>query len=113
MNPFGLAFDPLGNLFSADCHTLPHTCCSRGAYYPSFGKPHDGLGFGAADDEALCTARPASPASSATHAEQFPAEYRGDLFIGNVITYRVNRDKLVSHGSSFEAIETAGFHRMR
>jgi putative membrane-bound dehydrogenase-like protein len=23
VNPFGLAFDPLGNLFSADCHTMP------------------------------------------------------------------------------------------
>ena len=23
VNPFGLAFDPLGNLYSADCHTLP------------------------------------------------------------------------------------------
>ena len=23
VNPFGLAFDPLGNLYSADCHTMP------------------------------------------------------------------------------------------
>src|SRR5437660_1367897 len=23
VNPFGLCFDPLGNLFSADCHTKP------------------------------------------------------------------------------------------
>jgi putative membrane-bound dehydrogenase-like protein len=46
VNPFGLAFDPLGNLYSADCHTMPIYQLLRGAYYPSFGKPLDGLGFG-------------------------------------------------------------------
>ena len=46
VNPFGLAFDPLGNLYSADCHSRPIYQLLRGAYYPSFGKPHDGLGFG-------------------------------------------------------------------
>ena len=24
VNPFGLCFDPLGNLYSADCHSRPH-----------------------------------------------------------------------------------------
>src|SRR5262245_30176953 len=46
VNPFGVAFDPLGNVFSTDCHTLPAYQLIRGAWYPSFGKPHDGLGFG-------------------------------------------------------------------
>ncbi len=46
VNPFGLCFDPLGNLYSADCHTMPLYMLLRGAWYPSFGKPHDGLGFG-------------------------------------------------------------------
>ena len=46
VNPFGLAFDPLGNLYSADCHTKPLYMLLRGAWYPSFGKPHDGLGYG-------------------------------------------------------------------
>ena len=50
VNPFGLAFDPLGNLYSADCHTMPIYMLLRGAYYPSFGKAHDGLGFGPDDD---------------------------------------------------------------
>ena len=45
VNPFGLAFDPLGNLYSADCHTSPIYQLLRGAYYPSFGKADDGLGF--------------------------------------------------------------------
>jgi len=46
VNPYGIAFDSLGNLFTADCHSKPAYCLLRGAYYPSFGKPHDGLGFG-------------------------------------------------------------------
>ena len=46
VNPFGLAFDPLGNLYSCDCHSRPVYQLLRGAWYPSFGKPDDGLGFG-------------------------------------------------------------------
>src|SRR5262249_28991330 len=45
VNPFGLSFDPLGNLYSADCHSRPLMMLLRGGYYQSFGKPHDGLGF--------------------------------------------------------------------
>src|SRR5262245_38495003 len=47
VNPFGLAFDPLGNLYSTDCHTRPLYQLLRGAHYPHFGnKVQDGLGFG-------------------------------------------------------------------
>ena len=46
VNPFGLAFDPLGNLYSCDCHSRPVYQLLRGACIPSFGKPDDGLGFG-------------------------------------------------------------------
>src|SRR4029078_12421530 len=46
VNPFGLCFDWLGNLYSADCHSMPIYQLLRGAYYPSLGKPHDGLGYG-------------------------------------------------------------------
>ena len=48
VNPFGLCFDRRGNLYSADCHSAPVYQLLRGATYPSFGKPHDGLGFGPA-----------------------------------------------------------------
>src|SRR5437764_1490866 len=37
VNPFGLCFDPLGNLYSSDCHTQPIYQLLRGAWYPSFG----------------------------------------------------------------------------
>ena len=45
VNPFGMTIDNLGNLFTADCHSKPVYQLIRGGYYPSFGKPHDGLGY--------------------------------------------------------------------
>src|SRR5512138_947087 len=45
VNPFGLAWDAFGNLYSSDCHSAPTYQLLEGGYYPSFGKPHDGLGF--------------------------------------------------------------------
>ena len=99
VNPFGLMFDPLGDLWSADCHSSPVYQLLRGAYYPSFGKPNDGLGF--APD--ICHHSHGSTAIAGMvyyAAEEFPAEYRGNTFVGNVMTCRINRDSQVEHGST-------------
>ena len=108
VNPFGLSFDPLGNLYSADCHTMPIYMLLRGAYYPSFGKPHDGLGFGPTmirhDHGSTGIGGIAYYA-----AEHFPPEYRDTIFIGNAVTGRVNHDRLESHGSTYEAVEMPDF----
>jgi putative heme-binding domain-containing protein len=108
VNPFGLCFDPGGNIFSADCHSQPAYLLLRGAYYPSFGKPHDGLGFAP-------TTIPHSHGSTGIcgpvvyAAEQFPEEYRGNLFLCNPVTGRINRDRLEPRGSSFKGIELPDF----
>lgn len=104
VNPFGLCFDPRGDLYSADCHTRPQYMLLRGAHYPSFGKPHDGLGFG----PEMCTHSHGSTAIAGTcyyAAEHFPAEYRGNLFNGNPVTARVNRDRIEWTGSTPKAVE--------
>ena len=108
VNPFGLAFDPLGNLYSADCHTLPIYQLLRGAWYPSFGKPHDGLGFGPTMLSHLHGSTGIAGVVYYT-AEQFPAEYRDTVFIGNPVTGRVNHDRLERHGSTYQAIEQPDF----
>jgi putative heme-binding domain-containing protein len=99
VNPFGTCFDNYGNFFSADCHSKPISLVLRGGYIESFGKPHDGLGF-------------TPPITGDDHgstgiagvvfydAPQFPAEYRHNLFVGNVVTNRVHRDVPQWRGST-------------
>ncbi len=108
VNPFGLYFDPLGNLYSADCHSSPIYQLLRGAYYPSFGKPHDGLGFAPVTIQhshgstAICGIQMITDPS-------WPAEFQGNLIIGNVMTSRINRDRVEWLGSSSKGHEQPDF----
>jgi putative heme-binding domain-containing protein len=107
-NPFGLTVDPLGNFYSADSHSKPVYMLLRGGHYEGIGKQHDGLGFAPriTDDDHGSTAI----AGIAYYAaEQFPEEFRGNLFNGNPVTRRINRDKLEWHGSTPMAIRQPDF----
>ena len=42
-------------------------------------------------------------------ADQFPEPYRGAVFIGNVVTNRINLDRIEWHGSSPKGIEQPDF----
>ncbi|MFG0295338.1 MAG: HEAT repeat domain-containing protein [Maioricimonas sp. JB045] len=99
VNPFGMAFDPFGNLYNADCHSRPVTLLLKGAYYPSFGKPHDGLGFGPEiiDHNHGSTGICGAAYHSGGH---FPSDYVDCLYICNPVTGRVHRDRLQWHGST-------------
>ena len=108
VNPFGLAFDPLGNLYSSDCHSKPLYMLLRGAYYPSFGKPHDGLGFG---PDMIAHSHGSTGIAGVVYyaADHFPREYHDTVFIGNPVTGRVNHDRLAAHGSTYQAVEQPDF----
>ena len=99
VNPFGLTFDPMGRLYSCDCHSKPIYQNLRGAYYPSFGAADDGLGFGPSmiDHDHGSTGIGGIAYYDADH---FPAEYRDSIYLGNVVTGRVHRDTLAWEGSS-------------
>jgi putative heme-binding domain-containing protein len=102
VNPFGLCFDPLGNLYSADCHSQPIYQLLRGGYYPSFGKPNDGLGFA----PEMFTGYTDSTAIAGVlyyAADHFPKEYRDCAYIGDVVTNRIVRFKIAWHGSTPKA----------
>ena len=104
VNPFGLAFDALGRLYSCDCHSRPIYQNLRGAYYPSFGRADDGLGFGPAmikHDHGSTGIGGIAVAEN----DHFPPEYRGSIFLGNVVTGRVHRDAIRWVGSSPRAEE--------
>jgi len=104
VNPFGIAFDPLGNLYSADCHSRPLYQLLKGAYYPSFGKPHDGLGF--APEMVTHGHGSTAIAGCCWYGDDlYPEEFRDNLFVGNVMTNRVNRDRIQWKGSSPKGIE--------
>ena len=107
-NPFGLAFDARGDLFTADSHSKPVYLLVPDGYYEGIGKEHDGLGFAPSitlDDHG------SSAIAGIAHysAAQFPPEFRGNLFNGNPVTRRINRDRLDWHGSSPTAVRQPDF----
>lgn len=99
VNPFGLTFDALGNLYSADCHSSPIYQLLRGGWYPSFGAPDDGLGFAPTTIQhthgstAICGITMLDDPS-------WPEEFQGNLIIGNVMPSRINRDRVEWRGST-------------
>lgn len=99
VNPFGLAFDPFGNLFSSDCHSEPLYQLLAGGYYPSFGKPHDGLGF-APNMMDKIRGSTAIDGVSLYADDLWPAEFHGNLFFGDVMASRVMRDRTSPTGST-------------
>lgn len=99
VNPFGIAVDPWLNLYTADCHSKPVTQLIRGAYYDSFGKPHDGLGYAPHvythlhNSTGLC-------GLVYYAADHFPKEWSGVTFLGNVVTSKINVDRIEWKGST-------------
>ncbi|MBX3442771.1 MAG: HEAT repeat domain-containing protein [Planctomyces sp.] len=99
VNPFGMTFDAWGDLYNADCHSMPVTLLLRGAYYESFGKPHDGMGFGPNMIDHIHGSTGICGIAS-YDAPQYPAEYRDCLYICNPVNGQVHRDRLEWTGSS-------------
>jgi putative heme-binding domain-containing protein len=108
VNPFGLTFDRRGNLYSADCHSAPIYQLLRGAYYPSFGKPHDGLGYG----PVMCEHTHGSTGICGLaylDGDVWGPEWNDHTFVGNVVTSRVNHDHITFTGSTPKANEQEDF----
>jgi putative heme-binding domain-containing protein len=99
VNPFGLTFDAMGNLYSADCHSSPIYQLLRNGWYPSFGAPDDGLGFAPTTIQhshgstAIC-------GITILDDPSWPEEFFGNLIIGNVMPSRINRDRIEWRGST-------------
>ena len=107
-NPFGLAFDARGDLYTADSHSKPVYLLIPGGSYEGINKGHDGLGFAPAitTDDHGSSAIAGIAHYSATH---FPSEFRDNLFNGNPVTRRINRTRLEWRGSTPAATRQADF----
>ncbi len=108
VNPFGIAIDAYGRWYNADCHSKPMTQLLRGAYYSSFGKPHDGLGFG---PDMIVHGHQSTALCGLVYylAEHFPKEYQHSMFLGDVTGNCIHRDRIRFTGSTPNAIKQATF----
>jgi len=107
-NPFGLAFDPRGDVYTADSHSKPVYLLIPGGGYEGLGLQHDGLGFGppiTLDDHG------STAIAGVAHyaAAQFPREFQDNLFNGNPVTRRINRTRLEWRGSTPQATRLPDF----
>ncbi|MCC8426866.1 PVC-type heme-binding CxxCH protein [Mucilaginibacter sp. UR6-11] len=98
VNPFGLAYDERGYLYSTDCHTSPLYQLIMGGDYPSFGKTTR-MGF-APDMKRLENEATALAGLAYYDDVQFPEQYRNDFYMGDVVTSRVYRNSYINKGST-------------
>ncbi len=108
VNPFGMTHDEWGNLYTADCHSKPVTLLVRHGYYESFGRPDAGLGFVPSlmkhlhGSTAICGIQ-------YYQADHFPDAFRSKLYSGNVMTSRINCNRLIVDRNSITLQEEPDF----
>ncbi len=108
VNPFGMTRDDWGYWYSADCHSKPITQLIRGGNYPSFGRPHDGLGFLPPTVDHLHGSTAISGVLYvSTDSPLVPL--RGQMLSGNVMTSRLNRNALTYQGATARGQELPDF----
>ncbi|MEO6681479.1 MAG: PVC-type heme-binding CxxCH protein [Ginsengibacter sp.] len=108
VNPFGLAYDEWGYLYSLDCETKPIVQLIPGAQYLGQGVKEPSIGwapttmsydFGATANSGLVY----------YIGTQFPPAYQHNFYSGNVVTSRINRNTVKFNGSSPESKREADF----
>ena len=108
VNPFGLAFDRRGNLYSADCHSAPIYQLLHGATYPHFSKPEPPLGFGPTMIEHT---HGSTGICGIVYLDQnvWGADFNDHILIGNPVNSKVNHDSIRFVGTTPIATEKSDF----
>ena len=108
VNPFGMCQDSYGSFYTADCHSNPMSQLIPGAFYPSFGKPHDGMGFA----PVMCEHAHGSTGLCGViyiDGDIWGSEWNDHMFVGNCVTSRINHDKITFTGATPKANEQPDF----
>ncbi|WP_162006697.1 PVC-type heme-binding CxxCH protein [Roseimaritima sediminicola] len=108
VNPFGTTTDDWGYRYSADCHSKPITQLIDGACYPSFGRPHDGLGFLPPMVHHLHGSTAISGIAYVSGRSAWQP-LRGQMLSGNVMTSRLNRNAVDYTGATARGTEMPDF----
>ncbi|MEQ1825599.1 MAG: PVC-type heme-binding CxxCH protein, partial [Pirellula sp.] len=104
VNPFGMTQDRWGFWYAADCHSKPIYQLIRGGCYPSFGRPDDGLGFVPPMMNHLHGST-AIAGLAHTKDSRFPLAMSDNFLSGNVMTCRINRNRIEYRGATAKGIE--------
>lgn len=102
VNPFGRTTDVWGYDYTADCHSKPISQLIHGGFYPSFGRPHDGLGFVPPMMDHLHGSTAISGLAYIPEGVGMEPLV-GQMLSGNVMTSRINRNKVLYEGATAKA----------
>ena len=104
-NPWGVDFDAKGNAFVSACvidhlfHMAPGGLYTRQAGNPPYPYAY-GLLSSIVDHKHF---RAAYAGIQVYQGDQYPEEYRGTIFMGNIHDSSIHQDRLTPNGSSFKA----------
>ena len=110
-NPWGVDFDAAGNAFVSAC-VIDHLfhIAPGGSYQRQAGTPSNPYAYEILPSIVEHKHHMAAYCGICIYqGDQFPAEYQGRVFMGNIHQNAINHDRLIPNGSSFKAVAEKDF----
>lgn len=110
-NPWGVDFDRYGNAFVSAC-VIDHLfhMAPGGSYQRQAGTPSNPYTYELLPSIVDHKHHMAAYCGICIYqGDQFPEEYRGRVFMGNIHQNAINHDRLIPNGSSFKAVAEQDF----
>jgi putative membrane-bound dehydrogenase-like protein len=110
-NPWGVDFDKYGNAFVSAC-VIDHLfhMAPGGTYQRQAGAPANPYAYELLPSIVDHKHHMAAYCGVCVYeGDQYPAEYRGRVFMGNIHENALNHDRLIPNGSSFKAVAEPNF----